>query len=307
MRTWKWLGFFCVSLVYFGASFVNALGAKEDGGHLHLSHPFSEFPTLHKIGPVTKSIKKEMEILFTVENVNPFYFASNIKIQIFIDKVVVPFFVIGYERPHPYNINILGDSNRDNSAFAGNLFTGINVFDARRLAEWINHSESCGNPAPLAGRLSYVLNPERDMNGQSVDVEIRGFNCEISPSLSASDRLRNRDRILSGFSSNRGGSIGLSGQVQSVSEEDSSGKDKKGLVEGIVSHFLSRFVHPLLSSKILQFSLLGTLFAALTGLSLGFVFDNVNRDRPRRLIGYALICGCGTLTCIFGFLLAAYW
>jgi F0F1-type ATP synthase assembly protein I len=45
----------------------------------------------------------------------------------------------------------------------------------------------------------------------------------------------------------------------------------------------------LLSSKIVQFSLLSAFFAALAGLGLGLILDNFNRERPRRVVGWTLL------------------
>jgi hypothetical protein len=100
--------------------------------------------------------------------------------------------------------------------------------------------------------------------------------------------------------------VGLGGEQKSVEEKPRTDRDQDSLVDGIISHLLSRFIHPLLRSKIVQFSLLGTLFAALAGLGGGLILDNFNRKPKRRVFGWCLLAVCLPLAVFSLALLSVY-
>lgn len=116
-------------------------------------------------------------------------------------------------------------------------------------------------------------------------ISYRQTRTDPRPAIIGHDPVGVRCSTSSGCSS----LVSLARQVEGEDQDTGADKNQDGLIEAVVSHLLSRFIHPLLGSKIVQFSLLGTLFAALAGLGLGLIFDNVNRERPRRLIGAALV------------------
>ena len=120
------------------------------------------------------------------------------------------------------------------------------------------------------------------------------------PVLASHDFVGGIGRLSGGA----GGLVGVRGQAERVQQDSSANRDQDSLIEAIVSHLLSRFVHPLLSSKIVQFSLLGTLFSGVSGLGLSFVFDDVDRKRPRRLMGLGIVSVSLPLAIIFLTLLA---
>lgn len=151
-----------------------------------------------------------------------------------------------------------------------------------------------------SGRLARVFQIQGDRNLGSAALERSVFQMHVSSYLSFTDFLCN----VCGFNSSVSGSncrVGsFSGFMQRPDQSTRTDSDQDGLYEGIKGHVLRGLVHPLLSSQIVQFALLGTLFSGLTGISLAIGFDDFNADRRRLVVGRGLggLFGVLTIVCL---------
>lgn len=154
--------------------------------------------------------------------------------------------------------------NRDGHAVCGSL-AAIEQLGIAHHKSWV-------------GDRWIILNESRPV----IDVEV-GFR------LLNADLPRHSNSIPGRF-------IGLKRQQESSDKQYRADPDQYCRPESVLGHPLGRpvhglcgRVHTLLGSKISYLPLAGFFFAALAGLGLGLILDNVNRKRHRKHMGWLLL------------------
>lgn len=137
-----------------------------------------------------------------------------------------------------------------------------------------------------------------DLCGIAIENEVASLSANISSYLPLT-------YVAGDINSGLRSAIGLARKAESPNQQAGSYRDKnrgekrvEGHVLGGLIHRLRSFVHALLGDKIIYLALAGFGFAALSGLSGFIVFDDLNRERNRQLIGRGLLISCPVLVAL---------
>ncbi len=154
----------------------------------------------------------------------------------------------------------------------------------------------------LRGRISGVSDSATD-NGRKSPIFFVRRHPHVQDRQVSSDLLLADDSSDIDCLSRR--PIRLPGEAQSPNQKTRTNPDKYGGQQGVEGHSLSGHihglrgrVHALLGGKIVLLVLAGFGFAALSGLEGFIVFDDLNRNPKRQIVGRLLLAFGPILTCI---------